>query len=251
MEIGSQFGEVSHGNPVGIRKANYIASSNTGMMALQLAKLVGLRVVCIADLVRHGARLNQLGADLLVDRQDSIRATEIIRSVTKGQLRFGLDAVGKETAAYLQDSLQQQKDSRQAHLVGLTGLPKIVATGVKHHSVPIKLFHSTATIGEPIVVWLEELLLANVLIPPDVDVAAGGLEGINDALDQLRGGNVSGKRLVVPLGNEESSKPNGDNSDKPKSNGTDSENQDGGKTQIGSLEYAEKLNADPSRIKFA
>lgn len=210
------------------------------MMALQLAKLAGLRVICIADLVRHGARLNQLGADILVDRQDSSRATEIIRSVTKQELRFGIDAVGKETAGYLQDSLQQG-DTKKAHLVGLTGLPRTTAAGVKHHTVPIKVFHSTPAVGEPTMVWLEQLLLANLLAPPDVDVAAGGLEGINDALDQLREGNVSGKRIVVPLGNEKLPKPDG----------TDSENTGDGKTKLGSIEYAEKINADPSRIKFA
>lgn len=205
-------------------------------------------MICIADLVRHGARLNQLGADLLIDRLDSSRATEIIRSVTKKELRFGIDAVGKETAGHLQDSLQQQVDSKKAHLIGLTSLPETVAPGVKHHTVPIKVFHTTAAIGESTMVWLEQLLLANVLAPPDVDVAAGGLEGINDALDQLREGNASGKRIVVPLGNENTEKSNGKKSE---NNENDSENKDEGKTKIGSIEYAEKLNADPSRIKFA
>lgn len=207
-------------------------------MALQLAKLAGLRVLCVADLVRHGARLNYLGADILVDRQDSSRATDIIRSVTKGQLRFALDAVGKETATHLQQALQQQNELR-AHLVGLTGLPKVDAVGVKHHKVPIKIFHSTLEIGEPIMTWLEQLLLANVLASPDVEIAEGGLGGINDALDQLRGGNVSGKRIVVPLGNG--------NVTQEKENGSDQ----GLNVKVGSLAYAEKLNHDSERIKFA
>ena len=210
-------------------------------MAIQLAKLAGLRVICVADLVRHGARLNQLGADVLVDRQDSSRAVEIIRSVTKGELRFAFDAVGKETAGYLQESLIQQEGATQAHLVGLTGLPKEAALGVKHHSVPIKVFHSTPVIGEPIMTWLEQLLAANALAPPDVDIAQGGLEGINDALDQLRGGNVSGKRIVVPLGTRQT----------PRQNENDSADNTKDTIKVGSIEYAEKLNEDPSRIKFA
>lgn len=246
-----QFGEVGFCTFMIDCVAKSAASSNTGSIALQIAKLVGLRVICIADLVRHGARLNQLGADVLVDRQDSSRATEIIRSVTKGELRFGIDAVGKETVGHLQNSLQQQKDAKQAHLVGLTGLPKDGASGVKHHAVPIKVFHTTAAVGEAIIVWLEQLLLANALTPPDVDVAAGGLEGINDALDQLRGGSVSGKRIVVPLENGATSKP-GNANEKPQNlDKASSENKDDGKPQIGSLEYATKLNADPSRIKIA
>lgn len=207
-------------------------------MAIQLAKLAGLRVIGVADLVRHGSRLNQLGADLLVDRQDSNRAVEIIRGVTKGQLRFALDAVGKETAGFLQQALRQEDES-PSHLVGLTGLPKEKAPGVRHHAIPIKIFHSTPAIGEPIMVWLEQLLLAKVLAPPEVDVAEGGLDGVNEALDLLQNGNASGKRLVVPIGKEQTSQTNGD------------ESEDKEKVKIGSIAYAEKLNADPERIKFA
>lgn len=207
-------------------------------MAIQLAKLAGLRVIGVADLVRHGARLNQLGADFLVDRQDSNRAVEIIRGVTKGQLRFALDAVGKETAGFLQRALSQEGEL-QSHLVGLTGLPKEAAAGVRHHAIPIKIFHSTPAVGEPIMVWLEQLLGANVLAPPDIDVAGGGLEGVNDALGQLKEGNASGKRIVVPLGKDETPQTNGNESD------------DQAKVKIGSIAYAEKLNADPERVKFA
>lgn len=207
-------------------------------MAIQLAKLAGLRVIAVADLVRHGARLNQLGVDLLVDRQDSNRAIEVIRAVTKGQLRFALDLVGKETAGFLQRTLNQQGEF-QSHLVGLTGLPKEAADGVKHHAIPIKIFHSTPAIGEPIMVWLEQLLGAKVLAPPDIDVAGGGLGGINDALSQLKEGNASGKRIVVPLGKEVTSHTNGDEAD------------DKAKVKLGSIAYAEKLNADPDRVKFA
>lgn len=208
-------------------------------MAIQLAKLAGLRVICVADLVRHGARLNRLGADVLVDRQDSSRAVEIIRSVTGGQLRFALDTVGKETAGHLQQSLTGQPETTQAHLVGLTGLPKSILSGVKHHSVPIKVFHITPAVGEPIMAWLEQLLASNVLAPPDVDIAKGGLGGINDALDQLRGGNVSGKRIVVPLENGEGQKS------------TDEESDDKTGPKVRSLDYIDKINADPDRIKFA
>ena len=166
------------------------ASSNSGLMALQLAKLTGLRVVCVVDVVRHGSRLIDLGADVLVDRQDPSRAVEIIRSVTKGRLRFALDTVSKETATQLQESLQKSEGELQAHLVGLTGLPKVRLPGVRYHTVPIKIFHSVPTLGEAAMHWLEQLLVAKELKPPDVDLADGGLEGINEALDRLRSGTV-------------------------------------------------------------
>jgi hypothetical protein len=47
--------------------------------------------------------------------------------------------------------------------------------------------------------WLEELLQSNTLTLPEIVRAEGGLEGINAALDLLRSGSVSGKRIVVGL----------------------------------------------------
>ena len=201
--------------------------------------MTGLRVICVADSVKHGSRLIDLGADVLVDRQDPSRAVEIIRSVTKGQLRFALDTVGAETATQLQDSLQKPKRDIQAHLVGLTGLPKVRLPGVKYHSVPIKLFHSVPALGETAMRWLEQLLVAKGLKPPGITLADGGLEGINEALDRLRNGTVSAKRVVVPIGSKSTNHSNGHTA----TSGTAQEAKN--------LEYADKLNADPSRIKFA
>ncbi len=196
----------------------------------------------MADVVRHGSRLVDLGADVLVDRQDPSRAVEIIRSVTKGKLRFALDIVGKETATHLQESLQRSREDKQAHLVGLTGLPKVRLPGVKYHSVPIKVFHSVPALGETAMRWLEKLLVAKGLEPPDIVLADGGLEGINEALDRLRNGTVSAKRVVVPI----------ENKGKIESNGhAETYGRTETKGKFDNLEYADKLNADPSRIKFA
>lgn len=212
-------------------------------MALQLAKLIGLRVICVADVVRHGSRLIDLGADVLVDRQDPSRAVEIIRSVTNGRLRFSLDTVGKETATLLQGALQKPEGGKEAHLVGLTGLPMARLSGVRYHSVPIKVFHSVPALGESTMRWLEQLLVAKGLEPPNIALADGGLEGINEALDRLRNGTVSAKRIVVPIGNKSTIDLNGYTA----TNGTAQEAQ--GKSD--GLEYADKMNADSSRIKFA
>lgn len=196
----------------------------------------------MADAVRHGARLIELGVDVLVDRQDPSRAIDIIRSVTEGKLRFALDTVGKETATHLQESLYRSEGTRQGHLVGLTGLPKIRLPCVRYHTLPIKLFHCVEAVGEEAMNWLEKLLLEKTLSPPAVVTAAGGLEGVNAALDQLRNGAVSGKRLVVPI----EPKPTQGLGGQLDTNGTTN-----GKAAVEHLQYADKLNEDPSRIKFA
>lgn len=181
-----------------ISNANYCpASTTTGLITLQLAKLAGLRVICVADVARHGTKLLKLGADLLVDRQDTERAVEIIRGVTSGKLRYAIDIVGKETATLLERTLER---SGQSHLLGLTGLPKERDPGIRYHTVPIKLFHEAPAVGESLVCWLESLLQDGTLSLPDIVRAEGGLDGINAALETLRDGSVSGKRIVVDLG---------------------------------------------------
>ncbi|KAJ5547973.1 Polyketide synthase enoylreductase [Penicillium frequentans] len=177
------------------------ASTTTGLVALQLAKLAGLRVICVADIARHGAKLLESGADLLVDRHNTDRAVEIIRGVTGGKLRYAIDIVGKDTATILEKTLDPLGN---AHLLGLTGLPKERNPGIKYHTVPIKLFHSAPAVGESMVTWLEDLLQSGTLALPEIVRADGGLEGINAALDVLRSGTVSGKRIVVDLGSKES-----------------------------------------------
>jgi NADPH:quinone reductase-like Zn-dependent oxidoreductase len=174
-------------------------SSATGCVALQLAKLAGLRVVCVLDVARNGARMLKLGADLLVDRLDEERAIEIVRGVTGGNLRYAIDTRSKESAALLARCLALPSAGAATHLVGLSGLPKEDIAGVKKHVVPIKAFHEAEPVGEALMEWVEKLLERRLLQTPDIEVAEGGLKGINEALDRLRDGSVNGPRIVVPL----------------------------------------------------
>ncbi|KAF4631411.1 hypothetical protein G7Y89_g6722 [Cudoniella acicularis] len=176
-------------------------SSATGCCAIQLAKLAGLRVIAVIDVARSGERMLKYGADLLVDRLNPQRAVSILRSITRGKLRFGLDTRGRESAEMLAQGMQFELEGIEggAYLVGLTGLPKQPALGVSYHSVPIKVFHEAPDVGEQLMLWLEKLLQGGLLTTLDIEVAEGGLEGINAALDRLRDGSVNGPRIVVPL----------------------------------------------------
>ncbi|KAF7867290.1 hypothetical protein EAF04_005373 [Stromatinia cepivora] len=176
-------------------------SSATGCCAIQLAKLAGLKVIAIIDVARSGERMLKHGADLLVDRFDTDRAVSIVKGITKGKLRFGLDTRGKESTALLARAVRSENgtEGKRAHLVGLTGLPKEPTPGVLYHSVPIKTFHEAPNIGEELMIWLERLFKHNRIATPEIEVAHGGLQGINAALDRLRDGSVNGPRIVVPL----------------------------------------------------
>ena len=153
------------------------------------------------DAIKHGSRLVEAGADVLVHRSNTEEAMAIVRSVTHGQLRFGLDTVGKDTATMLQSTMKAKENSsqRRAHLVGLTGLPKENPGKIIYHKVPIKLFHTFPEVGRAITTWLEHLLLSDKLSLPEKTVLEGGLGGVNEALSTLRKGAFNGQRIVVPI----------------------------------------------------
>ncbi|QDS71396.1 hypothetical protein FKW77_003009 [Venturia effusa] len=174
-------------------------SSATAKLAAQLSKLIGLRVIKVVDVGKHGESLSTSSADLLVDSYDTERAVQIIRRVTNNNLRFAIDTIGKSTAELCQRSLRQEGTGLRSHLVALSGLPKEKGEGVVHHNVPIKVHHEVREAGEGIMVWLEKLLRDGLITAPEAEIAPGGLEGINDALDRMRRGEVSGKRLIVEL----------------------------------------------------
>jgi len=218
------------------------ASSMTGQIALQLAKFAGLKVACVADLARNGQRLGDLGADFMVDRYDTKRAIEILKAVTGNKLRFGIDTVGKETAEHLQQALASTHGGK-SHILGLSGLPKEAPNGVIQHAVPIKIFHEDPNVGEQLSQWLEELLVAKCLKLPEVEVADGGLAGVNNALDRLRSGQIGGKRIVLPVGTESGTRT-------PKSE-TPAVNGYGSIGEADDMSYHDQINADPERVKFA
>lgn len=180
--------------------AIYGGSSTSALLISEIAKLAKLKVILLADSVKHGGRLSEREGSIIVDSHDPVRAVNVVRSITKGRLRFAVDTVGKDTAGQLMLALNADtQEGKRAHLVGLTGVPKETVEGVVSHSVPIKLFHEVPSIGLALMKWLERALETNAIALPEVEHAKGGLDGINAALDRMRRGEISGRRLVVPV----------------------------------------------------
>ena len=167
-------------------------------------------------------KLMVFSADLLIDRNDLEEAKRTLRKRIPGYLRFAIDVVGSETASWCQevlaafcssryssptssspsspptvDPLTHGSGSKLSHLVTLTGSPKTPCSNVQVHQVPIKLFHVHQKIGGHLSKWLYELLDQGALKLPEVEYVDGGLGAVNQALERLRDGTVSGKRLVV------------------------------------------------------
>ena len=175
------------------------AGSTVGFFVLQLAKMANVRVACVADIIKRGALLSDAGANALIHRAHRDEASRILRAVTRGNLRYGIDTVGKDTGGLLRDTLGSGK-GRRAHVVGLTGLPSSAPEQVVQHKVPIKLFHERPEVGEETMVWLETLLGTGKLILPEVDVhPLAGLDAVNGALARLQNGELQGHRIVVRM----------------------------------------------------
>jgi NADPH:quinone reductase-like Zn-dependent oxidoreductase len=180
------------------------ASSTVGFFCAQLSKRAGLRVIAVADLTREGSRLLDLGLDMLVHRSHPKEAVEVIRCLTKGKgLRYGVDAVGKETATQLRDTFAPAVERPPGHLVCLVGAPEeseSTAQGVKAHKLPMKIFHEVPRVGHALMAWLEGLLASEQgLALPRIDIhGAVGLKSVPDALDRVQANDFSG-RLVVRI----------------------------------------------------
>ncbi|KIW32772.1 uncharacterized protein PV07_04295 [Cladophialophora immunda] len=191
-------------------------SSTSAFMLNQIARLMGLRTISIMDCRKHALSVSsdsRTKPDIVVDNHNPERAIEITRSVTNNSLRFAVDTVGRDTAKHLMQCLQQHSEFMDddsattlktdaarlaAHLVGLTGLPKgSPPTNITFHTVPIKVFHEIPELGEVLMLWLERLLAQGLLVPPTILGVREGFGEINDALDSMRRGEISGGRLVV------------------------------------------------------
>ncbi|EXJ80494.1 hypothetical protein A1O1_08639 [Capronia coronata CBS 617.96] len=201
-----------------IQKGDWLAiwggSSTSAFMLNQIARLAGLRTISVVDVRKHAVKMatnNITRPDIVVDNHDPQRAIEIVRSATGKRLRFAIDTVGRETAGHLLECLQQHYATEDepdvstatpesAHLIGLTGLPKSSPpANVSFHNMPIKLFHEVPELGEALMLWLERLLSRGLLVPPSILGVSEGFGAVNQALDSMRRGEVSGGRVVVRI----------------------------------------------------
>ncbi|KAK1239875.1 hypothetical protein MKX08_007317 [Trichoderma sp. CBMAI-0020] len=195
------------------------------LIIIQLAKLGGLKVVGATDLSKHQPLLQSLGTDILVESSDLDQAKRDIKQLVPGSLRFAVDTVGPQTAAWCQQVLAERTSSRYcrpgyetptnrlssahvatrgggsklSHLVALAGTPPRYSPNIQVHTVPIKLFHTSQYVGGHLSKWLYELLDTHKLRPPEVESMSGGLDAINGALEILKEGKTAGKGMVIRI----------------------------------------------------
>lgn len=178
-------------------------ASSVGTFAVQSAKLMGFKVYATASPKNH-EYLKKLGADAVFDYNASDVVSQIVDTVKK-------DGVTLRTAHSVVDGALQPTLDVLKHTKGnavasvahaaplLPGSPTLEGVEVRFVLPPMDPVERNEHIYKCFHVWLHGGLNSGTVVPsPRVQIEAGGLEGLNDALDKLKAG-VSGTKIVVQV----------------------------------------------------
>ncbi|MCJ1268394.1 hypothetical protein MMC22_008282 [Lobaria immixta] len=187
----------------------YGASTATGTLAVQYAKLSGLKVIATCS-PRNFDLVKSLGADFVLDYNSESCASEI-RKASQDNLQHVLDCISTDASVkicadsfgskggkysslgYIQDF--PRKDVTTAVTIAYTALGE----AVKLRSRDFPAVKEDYQFGIIFARLTEELLAKGKLKPHPPEVRPGGLDGILDGLQDLKKEKVSGSKLVYQI----------------------------------------------------
>lgn len=150
----------------------------TGIFACQIAKRNGLGVVSVAS-KKSAEYVKNYGADVVLDRLDISTGSEIIAK-TPGLIIYGIDCVGKDSAAIVMNTLAQTNGL----MISLVAkVPQ--CSEVRLCELDLKRFHEDTQYGNKISLQVE--ILMRELKPPKLHFLSG-IENIPLGLRQVRMG---------------------------------------------------------------
>ncbi|KAK4494311.1 hypothetical protein PRZ48_014609 [Zasmidium cellare] len=189
----------------------YGASTNTGVWAVQFAKLSGLYVIATCSERNFGA-VRALGADEVFDYRDGVECGRRVREATGDGLGYAFDCVS-------------EGDSMAICAAALTSKPNVARYGAL---LPVEFPRSDVktsfTIGYTVIgeeftffgnkvpakpedfefgkKWwaLSEKLLAEGKIKGEPTIREGGLNGVVKGFEDMKAGRVSRQKLVYRIG---------------------------------------------------
>jgi len=175
-------------------------ASSVGQYAIQFAKLSGFSPIITTASLRNTELLESLGATHVVDRNipASSFASKIATITTKPitlvydsiaaadtqQLGYDTLAEGGHIVVVLQPTLKETPGSTKK-VVRVLGNVQETAN---------------RAIGRVLAQHLPALLEAGDIVPNQVEIVPGGLNGVVPGLDRLRNNLVSGKKLIIRPG---------------------------------------------------
>lgn len=188
----------------------YGASTATGTLAVQLAKLSGLRVLATCS-PSNFELVRSRGADMVFD-YNSPSAVQDIKTATDDQLGLIFDCVGeKNSPSFCFDAMGKSGGKYSSLLPPTTECPRkdiavsMVFAYTAYGEAFAKFGHEFPAKMEDYVYAsrffdiCEVLLAEGKLKPHPIALEPNGLDGILDGLHKLREGQVSGKKLVYSV----------------------------------------------------
>lgn len=184
------------------------AATATGQMAIQIARLCGLRVVATSS-PKQFDKLKSLGAELVYDYNDP-EAPEKIRQATNGGVIIGLDGFSTFETAKQAERAFGDKGGRLVSLLGdIKGLarPDVKLVPVWVHNVLGENetwgdleFKATPEVRNLYSTWQVGLvfdLLDRGLLKPFDYIQAGGLADVAKAFELQQDEASNGKKVVI------------------------------------------------------
>ena len=179
-------------------------SASVGSIALQSAKAMGFRTFVTAS-EKHHAYLKTLGADHVFDYRDADVVGKIVRAAkSEGVTVNKAFVAGAGAVPQVQEILVELKQEGEKGFVAHA--PLVEGDEPRREDIDVSFIQSPKDEEErksmyrwAFNYWETAALKDGTLKPsPKVRVMEGGLEGLNEALDVLKGG-VSGEKLVLDL----------------------------------------------------
>ncbi|EXJ82266.1 hypothetical protein A1O3_06079 [Capronia epimyces CBS 606.96] len=178
-------------------------ASSVGSFAIQSAKSLGFTVYATAS-PKHHDYLKTLGAHAVFD----YRAPDVVSQIVDAVKKDGVDlhiahCVVNEALQPTLDVLKETKGNGVAKVAHSPILPPdhptLDNTEITFNYPPMDPAKRDEHISQCFHGWLQGGLKSGSIVPsPGIQIEAGGLEGLNPALDKLRAG-VSGIKIVVPI----------------------------------------------------
>ncbi|KAI1612188.1 putative zinc-binding oxidoreductase ToxD [Exophiala viscosa] len=183
----------------------YGGSTATGTIAIQFAKLSGLKVITTCS-SKYFGMMKDLGADLVYDYHDT-KVGETIRAATEGKLKNVFDTVTVESSAAICADAIGPNGGVYCNLLGLNcprqdvqstfflgyGISgeSYIFEGDKYEARPEDLAFASQFLALAAKLWAE-----GHLKPHPKRTGPGGLLGAISGMQEMREGKVSGQKLV-------------------------------------------------------
>ncbi|EMF09482.1 oxidoreductase [Sphaerulina musiva SO2202] len=188
----------------------YGGSTNTGLWAIQYAKLSGLRVITTCS-EKNFEAVKALGADEVFDYRDE-KCGEKIREVTKNGLKFAFDCVSEGNSMEIcAKALSSDGSGAQYNALLPVEFPrKDVKTsftiGYSVNGEDFTFFGNYQPakpqdfdFGKRWGALAEKLLTSGSIKAPATTIRKGGLQGVLEGLEDMKNGRISRQKLVYRI----------------------------------------------------